>query len=118
MNQNVKDDVSQKVKELIEAPTCCKELKEAANHWLNALGTDHEAAATKSLIAELEEDLVTIDGLIAFAGSEGGVQVFGAEKAKEVEAHAREIKAAGAKYCDCPACAIVEAILARKAELL
>ena len=27
------------------------------------------------------------------------------------------IKAAGAKYCDCPACAACEAILARKEEL-
>ena len=30
----------------------------------------------------------------------------------------REIKAAGAKYCDCPACAAVEAILSKKEELL
>ena len=29
-------------------------------------------------------------------------------------AHAREIKAAGAKYCDCPACEAVEAILEKK----
>ena len=46
-----------------------------------------------------------LDGLNAFAGSETGAQVFGAEKSKGVLAHAQEIKAAGAKYCDCPACA-------------
>ena len=41
-----------------------------------------------------------------------------ADKALEVAAHAREIKAAGAKYCDCPACAAVEAILDKKDILL
>ena len=70
------------------------------------------------LIAELEADIVTVDGLIAFAGSEAGEKVFGTEKAKEVAAHAEEIKAAGAKYCDCPACAAVEAILEKKDQIL
>ena len=45
------------------------------------------------------------------------MQYFG-EKAPEVAAYGREIKAAGAKYCDCPACAAVEAILAKKEEML
>ena len=59
-----------------------------------------------------------LDGLNAFAGSETGAQVFGAEKSKGVLAHAQEIKAAGAKYCDCPACAACEAILEKKDGLL
>ncbi len=59
---------------------------------------------------------MTVDGLIAFAGSETGAQVFG-DEAPNVAAHARQIKAAGAKYCDCPACAAVEAILAKKDEM-
>ena len=46
-----------------------------------------------------------MDQLIAFAESDEGRQVFGAEAAPGVAAHGREIKAAGAKYCDCPACA-------------
>ena len=29
-----------------------------------------------------------------------------------------ELKAAGAKYCDCPACQAVEAILEKKKEML
>ena len=57
-------------------------------------------------------------GLIAFAGSEAGVGVFGAELAKNILAHAKEIKAAGAEYCDCPACAACKAILDKKEELL
>ncbi len=56
--------------------------------------------------------------MIAFAGSEAGVSVFGAELAKNILAHAKEIKAVGAEYCDCPACAACKAILDKKAELL
>lgn len=118
MKQSVKDYVIEKVNELVNAPTCCAEAKKAAQNWLDALGTDREAEQTKSLIAELEQDIVTVDGLIAFSGSEAGEKVFGAEKAKEVNAHAQEIKAAGAKYCDCPACAVVAAILEEKKNLL
>lgn len=118
MEKNVQDYATQKVKELIEAPSCCAEAKAAGNAWLAAVGTDKEAEATKNLIAELELDLVPIDGLIAFAGSPAGAQVFGEEKSKEVEAHAKEIKEAGAKYCDCPACTAVAAILEKKEELL
>ena len=46
------------------------------------------------------------------------LKCLGAEQAKQVAAHAAEIKAAGAKYCDCPACAAAEAILEKKALLL
>ena len=117
MNQNVKDYVIEKVNELVNAPTCSPETKEAAKGWLAAVGTDKEAEETKALIAELEEDLMPIDRLIAFAESEAGTGVFG-DKAGEVAAHGRAVKAAGGKYCDCPACVAVEAVLARREELL
>ena len=118
MDAKVREYTEAKVKELIGAYSCCAEAKAAGQAWLDAAGTDQEAEKTKALIAELEEDIIPIDGLIAFAGSEGGAKVFGAEKAKEVEAHAKEIKAAGARYCDCPACAAVAAILEKKDEML
>lgn len=118
MNSNVKNEVSQKVKELIDAPSCCAEAKAAAQKWLDALGTDQEAEQTKNLIAELEMDIMPIEGLLAFASSEAGEQVFGKEMAKNVAAHAKELKDAGAKCCDCPACAAVAAILEKKEELL
>lgn len=117
MKKEVLDFVAEKTKELIDAPTCSQEAREAAKAWLDAVGTDREQEETKKYIAELEEDIVTVDGLIAFAESEAGAGVFG-EKAPEVAAHGREIKAAGAKYCDCPACAAVEAILSKKEEML
>lgn len=118
MNQDVRNYVTQKVKELVNAPTCCAEAKAVAQSWLDAVGTDGETKQSENLIKELEGDIVTIDGLIAFAGSETGAKVFGSEKAKEVEIHARQIKEAGAAYCDCPACTIVAAILEKKDELL
>lgn len=118
MKQTVKENAVKKVQELMQAFSCCAEAKAAAQNWLDALGTEKEAEQTKNLIAELEMDLVTVDGLIAFAGSEAGAKVFGEEKAKEVKAHGEELKASGAKYCDCPACAAVEAILGMKEELL
>ena len=101
MTENVKTYVTEKTKELIAATSCSAEAKEAANAWLEAVGTEKEAEVTKNYIA----------------GSDMGAKVFG-DAAKGVLAHAEEIKAAGAKYCDCPACAACEAILAKKEEIL
>lgn len=106
-----------KTHELIDSPTCSPETREAANAWLNAVETENEAEETKKYIAELEEDIMPIDTLIGFAESEAGAQVFGTDKAKDVAAHAKEIKSNGAKYCDCPACAAVAAILEKKDQL-
>ena len=118
MDQNVQEYPAKKGKEMMSVDYCCAEAKAAGQSWLDALGTEREAEETKKLIAELEEDIMPIDNLIAFASSEMGAKVFGAEGAKEAAAHAREIKAAGAAYCDCEACAAVEAILKKKDELL
>ena len=118
MDKDVLSYVVEKTNELINAATCNSETKAAAEAWLAAVGTDREAEATETYVKELEADIMPIDGLIAFAGSEAGVGVFGAELAKNILAHAKEIKAAGAAYCDCPACAACKAILDKKAELL
>ena len=118
MSKETLEYVVAKAKELIAAPSCSAEAKEAAQAWIDAVGTDKEAEETKKFIAEMEEDIMPVDGLIAFAESDAGAKVFGAEKAKGVAEHGKEIKAAGGKYCDCPACAAVEAILSKKEELL
>lgn len=118
MKQETLNFVKEQTAALIAAPSCSAEAKAAAEKWLAAVGTAEEAEATKAYVAELEADIMPIDGLIAFAGSEAGVGVFGAELAKNILAHAEEIKAAGAEYCDCPACAACKAILDKKAELL
>ena len=67
----------EKVKALINAPSCCAEAKEAANKWLEAVNTEKQDEAAKALIEEIAADIIPIDGLIAFAGSEDGKKIFG-----------------------------------------
>lgn len=117
MNRETADFVAEKSKELMAAPSCSAEAKAAAQAWLDAVGTEKEAEETKRYIAELEEDIVTIEALEQLAESELGAKIFG-ENAPNVAVHAREVKAAGGKYCDCPACTAVEAILSKKEEIL
>lgn len=118
MDKEVLDYTVEKTRELMAAVTCSGETKAAAQAWLDAIGTDGEAAETKKYVDELEADVMPVDNLISFADSEAGAQLFGADTAKNIAAHAREIKAAGAKYCDCPACAAAAAILEKKDCLL
>lgn len=118
MKKEVLDYVIEKTHSLMNAPSCSSETKAAAQSWLDAIGTEKEAEETKKYLAELEADIMPIDNLIAFAGSENGIGHFGAERAQNITAHAEEIKRGGAEYCDCPACAAVAEILAKKTEML
>lgn len=98
-------DVMEKTQELIIAPTCCDALRKKAQTWLKSIGTDNERAAAVAFIAEVEEDILPIDKLIAFAESSGN---------QELLAHAKDVKAKGGKYCDCPACTLAAQILEMK----
>lgn len=118
MDKQVRQYVIEKTHALLAAPTCSSETKAAAQKWLDAVGTGAEAAETARYMAELEADIMPIDTLIGFAQSEEGKGYFGADTAAGIVAHAQEIKAAGARYCDCPACAIVAEILEKKSELM
>lgn len=118
MDQGILQEVVEITHKLIAAPTCSSETKAAARRWLEAVGTAAEGEETKKYIEELEEDIMPIDTLIGFAASEQGREYFGAETAAGIAAHAQEIKAAGAAYCDCPACAAAAEILARKDALI
>lgn len=104
--------------DLLAAPSACKEIKDAAQNYLNAVGTEKESEVAKAYVDELEADIMPIDGLIAFAESDMGAKVFGEEGAKSILIHAKDRKAAGEKYCDCPACAACEALLNKKSEIL
>lgn len=117
MTNELRTYLTEQVNALKNAPSCCAEAKAVCAEWLEAAGTDKEAEMTKKLIAEVEADIMPVDGLIAFAGSEAGVKVFGEEMSKNVLAHAEEIKKNGVKFCDCPACTACAAIIAKKAEL-
>ena len=118
MEKKRMERIAEKTRLLMEAPTCAGELKEAAQRWLDSVGTETEAEETKAYLKELKEDIMPIEQLIGFAESEGGKAYFGADTAAGIAAHAREIQAAGARYCDCPACALVEEILAEEEEML
>ena len=67
MKKEVMDYVVWKTHELMEAPSCSKEAKDAAQAWLDAVGTEKEAEETKKYIEELEADIMPVDNLIAFA---------------------------------------------------
>lgn len=118
MEKQVLDVVVEETKALMNAKTCCEDAKNAAAAWLDAVGTEKEAEQTKAYVEVLEDSIVGIDELIAMAESEKGIQYFGEETAKGIAVHGKEIKEAGALYCDCPACAAVEKILKYKEELL
>ena len=117
MDRQILEYVTAKTHELMQAPTCSSETKAAAQAWLSAVGTAAEKEQTGKYVEDLEADIMPIDQLIGFAGSEAGIQYFGEAAAKGIVSHAEEIKANGARYCDCPACAAAEAIL-KKLEIL
>lgn len=117
MTKEVLNFTVEKTNELINSPTCSSETKEAAQKWLASIGGENQASETQKYVDELEADIMPIDNLINFAESASGAQVFGTN-APNVAAHAKEIKASGAKYCDCPACVAVAAILEQRNELL
>ena len=113
-----KQTLNDKIKQMAAAHSCCPELKAAVQAYFDAIGTADEKFATQNLLAEIEDDIQTVDGLVAFAHSQRAVEIFGADGAKNFAAHADELKASGAKYCDCPACKLALEILDNKAVLL
>jgi len=113
-----KQTLIEKVEAMAAAPSCCASLKAKVAAYVDALGTPGEKVAAQNLIAEIEEDITPIDSLVAFAHSEMAVQKFGAEGAKNFAAHADELKASGAKYCNCSACTLGLEILDHKDVLL
>ena len=73
---------------------------------------DHkEDQSSTPYIDALKNGVATIDELLAFAGSDHAKKILGEEGAKGLLAHAKDIQAKGAKYCDCPACTAALAIL-------
>lgn len=117
MNSIDKEALIAKVKELIAVPYCCGELKDAGKVWLDALCTESEKDAAEALVKELEEDVMPIDGLIAFAGSPVAAEKLGKEAADAMLQDALAAKAQGDRYCTCEACRAGAFILDNKALL-
>ena len=112
--KKIRDDLKVKVEAMMAAPSCCSELKEAAQKWLDTYNDGAaNQEATKALIAEMEEDMSSIDSCIAFLGSDMGKQIYG-ENQPAALAAAEEAKANGETVCTCGACQMAKQILAQK----
>ena len=115
--KKIRDDLKAKVEELIAAPSCCADVKAAAQAWLDTYddGNANQAPA-KALVKALEESVCTIDDAIGFYKSDAAKVIFGdAQTAKVAEAEAA--KAAGETVCTCAACQLGAEILKSKSYL-
>ena len=109
--------VKELVQALLDAPTSNPTLKEFAQSWINAEGKAEQEALTKQLVSVAEQNIALIDETIGFAGSEVATQILGAEGAANLLQHAKDIKAQGAEFCDCPGCIAAKNIIDLKAEI-
>lgn len=72
-----KEEIIQKVKETMEAPSCFAGLKAVCQEYLEAQGTGKEKEAAEKLSAALKDCVQSIDTVIPFFKSEAGVKYFG-----------------------------------------
>jgi len=110
--------LTQLVQALLDAPTSNETVKEFAQSWLNAEGKPEQEELTKQLVPLAEQNIALIDETIGFAGSELATQILGAEGATNLLQHAKNIKAKGAEFCDCPGCTAAKHIIDLKAEIV
>lgn len=103
---------------LLLSDWCCDELKEAAQTWLDSIGTDKQKEAGRKYVLELQDSIVTVDGMLAFLPTDEAKAKFGEETANKFYEHAKELKAQGIANCDCPACTAASAVLELKEEIL
>ena len=118
MKAEIKQFVEEKTKEILQADSCCPELKSMAEAWLKAENTPEEKAVTEAYLKELSEDVLPIDALIDFSSSKEGEKIFGAAQAQQMAEAGCKAKKAGGKYCICPACTPGGAILDKREEIL
>ena len=109
--------LTQLVQAFLDAPTSNATVKEFAQSWLDAEGTEKQAELTKQLVSVAEQNIALIDEVIAYAGSKRAVQELGEEGAANLLQHAKDIKAEGAEFCDCPGCVAAKNIIDLKAEI-
>lgn len=101
----------QKTLEMTSDESCCQEVKDAAQRWLSARGSGEEEARREEYLRTLGECVQPIEAVLAFSGSPEAEKLFGREFARSLHGHYLEARAAGAKYCDCPACSAALKIL-------
>lgn len=113
-----KEELLQKVRAVIAAPSCYSGLKEAAEAYLAAVDQAGEKDAARKLLAELEADVCSIDDVIPFFASNEAKKLFGEEQATAMLAQAHKVKDNGGNTCFCPACTAGKAILDNRDVLL
>lgn len=89
----------------------CEGAKNAATAYLDAVDTQNEEQALAAFVAELKEDVCTVDDVLEFFGSDHAKEMMGAEKVAELVKMTQARKAAGEKWCDCPGCTAALAII-------
>ena len=109
--------LTQLVQALLDAPTSNETVKEFAQSWINAEGKPEQEKLTKQLVSVAEQNIAFIDETIGFAGSEVAAQIRGKEGAANLLQHAKEIKAEGAEFCDCPGCVACKHVIDLKVEI-
>ena len=90
------------VKEILQAGSACQELKDAAQNYLDAVGTADEHDKAEKLVAECEADVMKCADVIAFMKTDA----------------AKELLAKGIEYCDCPGCTAGKRVMDNKALFL
>lgn len=109
--------LTQLVQALLDAPQSNPKVKEFAQSWIDAEGKPEQEKLTKQLVSVAEQNIALIDETIGFAGSELATQILGEEGATNLLQHAKDIKAQGAEFCDCPGCVACKHIIDLKAKI-
>ena len=116
MDKETFDYVAERAEVLESSYASTQVTKDAATAWKKAVAADNSDTAveeaTKQLLDILEGRPTTIDGVIAFAKG-AAVEMMGAEAAAKMLEEQEQRKAAGAKYCNCPACTAASELLAK-----
>lgn len=106
-----KEEVLQKVQDVVNAPSVYSGLKDVAEAYLASVGKDNEQEMARALIKELKDDVQSLDDVIPFFASEKAKEIFGADQAAAMLKMAKEHKANGEHTCFCPACQAGQAVL-------
>ena len=110
----IRDRLADLTKQLIAVPHAYQGLKDAAQKWLDTMEDGKaNAEATTEYVKLLEESIMPVDAVVAFTSSPDAAKVFG-DQLPKFQAHAKELKDSGAKFCDCDACKLVAEILKDK----
>lgn len=108
-----KSEILKKVEELIAAPSCCADVKNAAEAYQKKQSKEN----ADKLIEALKANVNSIDETIALAESDFGKKLFGEETANKMAVMGKDLKSKGEKYCFCPACSAGSVIYENKEAL-